>query len=51
MQNEDIRNRSEARKNELGSRFGRSRRRSDQTETAFTPLLSGLRDIQKCRGR
>jgi len=51
MQNEDIRNRSEVRKKEVDSRFGRIGQRYDQTKTAFMPLMSDLRDVQKFPGR
>ena len=51
MQNEDIRNRSETRKNEVASRLGRISQRYDQTKTAFMPFMSDLRDVQKFPGR
>jgi len=51
MQNEDIRNRSEVRKKEVDSRFGRIGQRYDQTKTAFMPLMSDPRDVQKFPGR
>jgi uncharacterized phage infection (PIP) family protein YhgE len=47
IQNEDIRSRSEARRNEVASRFDRISEQYDQTKTAFRPLLSDLRDVQK----
>lgn len=47
MQNEDIRNRSEARKNEVASRFARISQQYDETKTAFLPYMSDLRDMQK----
>jgi hypothetical protein len=47
MRNEDIRNRSEARKNEVASRFERISQHYDETKTAFRPFLSDLRDVQR----
>ncbi len=47
MQNEDIRNRSEARKNEVASKFGRISQSYDETKTAFAPFMADLRDVQK----
>ena len=47
IQNEDIRNRSEARRNEVASRFDRISEQYDTTQAAFQPLLSDLRDVQK----
>ena len=47
MRNEDIRNRSEARKNEVASRFGRISQQYDETENAFQPFMSDLRDVQR----
>lgn len=48
MQNEDIRNRSKARKNDVASRFGRISRRYNQTKTALMPFMSEPRDVQRC---
>ena len=47
IQNEDIRSRSENRRNEVASRFDRISQQYDQTTTAFGPFLSDLRDVQK----
>jgi hypothetical protein len=47
MHNEDIRNRSEARKDEVASRFARISQHYDETKTAFQPYMSDLRDVQK----
>jgi hypothetical protein len=47
MQNEDIRNRSEARKNEVAAKFGRISLQYDETKAAFAPFMSDLRDVQK----
>ena len=47
IQNEDIRNRSEDRKNEVASRFGRISQQYDETKIAFAPFMSDLRDVQK----
>lgn len=47
MRNEDIRNRSEDRRNEVASRFGRISQQYDETKTAFQPLMSDLRDVQR----
>ncbi len=47
MQNEDIRNRSEARKNEVSSKFARISQQYDETKAAFQPFMSDLRDVQK----
>ena len=47
IQNEDIRSRSETRRNEVASRFDRISRQYDETTTAFHPFMSDLRDVQK----
>ena len=47
IKNEDIRNRSEARKGEVASKFGRISQSYDETKTAFAPFMSDLRDVQK----
>lgn len=47
IQNEDIRGRSETRRNEVASRFDRMSQQYDQSRTAFQPFLSDLRDVQK----
>jgi phage shock protein A len=47
IQNEDIRGRSETRRNEVASRFNRMSEQYDQAKTAFRPFLSDLRDVQK----
>ena len=47
IQNEDIRNRSVARKNEVADKFGRIRADYEQTKADFTPFMSDLRDVQK----
>jgi hypothetical protein len=47
MRNEDIRNRSEARKNEVASRFARISQQYDETKIAFQTFMSDLRDVQK----
>ena len=47
IKNEDIRNRSEARKGEVASKFGRISQSYDETRTAFAPFMSDLRDVQK----
>lgn len=47
MKNEDIRNRSEARKGEVASKFGRISQSYDETRAAFAPFMSDLRDVQK----
>jgi len=46
IQNEDIRNRSEARRKEVAARFDRISQQYDQTEIAFKPFMSDLRDVQ-----
>jgi DUF2959 family protein len=47
IHNEDIRSRSEARRNEVAANFDRISRQYDETETAFLPFMSDLRDVQK----
>ncbi|MBF0123649.1 MAG: DUF2959 family protein [Candidatus Omnitrophica bacterium] len=47
MQNEDIRQRSEARKNEVTARFNRITESYEATKAACIPYMSDLRDIQK----
>jgi hypothetical protein len=47
IRNEDIRTRSEARRNEVASHFDRISEQYDTTQAAFQPLLSDLRDVQK----
>jgi hypothetical protein len=47
MQNEDIRNRSETRRNEVAARFARISRQYDEARIAFQPYMSDLRDVQK----
>jgi len=47
MQNEDIRHRSEVRKNEVTSRFNRITQNYEATKAAFIPYMSDLRDVQK----
>jgi hypothetical protein len=47
MRNEDIRNRSEARKHEVVSRFERISQQYDETQIAFQPFMSDLRDVQR----
>lgn len=47
IQNEDIHNRSEARRNEVAGRFDRMSRQYDEARTAFGPFMSDLRDVQK----
>jgi len=47
IQNEDIRNRSEIRRNEVAAHFGRISQQYDEAKTAFEPLMSDLRDVQK----
>ena len=45
IQNEDIRNRSEARKSEVASRFYTISQHYDEANTTFRPFLSDLRDV------
>jgi hypothetical protein len=47
IQNEDIRSRSETRRNEVAARFDRISRQYDETKIAFRPFMSDLRDVQK----
>jgi len=47
IQNEDIRGRSETRRNEVASRFDRISAQYDETRAAFQPFMSDLRDVQK----
>ena len=47
MANEDIRSRSETRRNEVAARFDRISLQYDYANTAFQPLLSDLRDVEK----
>jgi len=47
IQNEDIRSRSETRRNEVASRFDRISQQYDETKAAFRPFMSDLRDVQK----
>jgi hypothetical protein len=47
MQNEDIRNRSEARRIEVAAQFDRISRQYDAASIAFQPYMSDLRDVQK----
>jgi hypothetical protein len=47
IQNEDIRSRSEARKNEVASRFNRISEHYDEANSALVPFMSDLRDVQK----
>jgi hypothetical protein len=47
IQNEDIRGRSETRRNEVASRFDRISQQYDETKAAFRPFMSDLRDVQK----
>jgi hypothetical protein len=47
IQNKDIRNRSEARKNDVAARFQLMAQHYDEANAAFRPFLSDLRDVQK----
>jgi len=47
IQNEDIRNRSETRRNEVASRFDRISQQYDEAKTVLRPFMSDLRDVQK----
>ena len=47
MQNEDIRNRSETRRNEVSARFASISQQYADARTAFQPFMSDLRDVQK----
>ena len=46
MKNEDIRHRSQARKQEVAASFARISQQYDDTKTAFQPFMSDLRDVQ-----
>ena len=46
MQNEDIRHRSQERKQEVAANFARISQQYDDTKTAFQPFMSDLRDVQ-----
>jgi hypothetical protein len=47
IKNEDIRQRSEARKNEVSAHFDRITQLYEETKAAFVPYMSDLRDVQK----
>ena len=47
IQNEDIRSRSEARKQEVASRFQEIAASYTEVKTAFQPFMSDLRDVQR----
>jgi len=47
IQNEDIRHRSQARKQEVAANFARISQHYDETKTAFEPFMSDLHDVQK----
>ena len=47
MHNEDIRNRSEARRNEVAERFARISEQYNDARVAFQPYMSDLRDVEK----
>ena len=47
IRNEDIRMRSENRKDEAAAKFSRMGRQYDATKAAFKPFMSDLRDVQK----
>lgn len=47
LKNEDIRSRSEARKSEVATRFGKISQSYDEAKLAFQPFMSDLRDVQK----
>ena len=47
IRNEDIRARSENRKDETAAKFARMSRQYDATKAAFKPFMSDLRDVQK----
>jgi uncharacterized phage infection (PIP) family protein YhgE len=47
IHNEDIRNRSEARRNEVAAHFASISAQYDETRSAFLPYMSDLRDVQK----
>ena len=46
MRNEDIRHRSQERKQEVAANFARISQQYDDTKTAFRPFMSDLRDVQ-----
>jgi hypothetical protein len=46
MNNEDIRHRSQARKQEVAANFARISQQYDETKATFQPFMSDLRDIQ-----
>lgn len=46
MNNEDIRHRSQARKQEVAANFARISQKYDETKAAFQPFMSDLRDVQ-----
>jgi hypothetical protein len=46
IQNEDIRHRSQERKQEVAANFARISQQYDDTKTAFQPFMSDLRDVQ-----
>lgn len=46
MQNEDIRHRSQERKQEVAANFARISQQYDETKTLFQPFMSDLRDVQ-----
>lgn len=50
MQNEDIRQRSDARKYEVASNFARISQQYNEARTTFAPFMSELRDVQKFLG-
>ena len=47
MQNEDIRSRSEVRRNEVAKRFAAISQQYADARTAFQPFMSDLHDVQK----
>jgi hypothetical protein len=47
MQNEDIRNRSEARRIQVAAKFDHISQQYDAVSIAFQPYMSDLRDVQK----
>lgn len=47
IQNEDIRNRAESRKQDVAGRFHRIAAHYDEAKTAFRPFMSDLRDVQR----
>ena len=46
MRNEDIRHRSQERKQEVAANFARISQQYDDTKAAFKPFMSDLRDVQ-----